>query len=210
MLAPFLRLLLAFACALLTGWVQAAPSADTGHARASLLVHAPEGVKPGSTVWLGLRIEHQPHWHTYWRNPGDSGLPTTLAWTLPAGFAAGDIAWPTPKQLPLGPLMNYGYDGDLLLPVRLTVPATHRGTPASLKLRADFLICEEVCIPEFAELDLVLQAAPQAEHAAMFERAFAAMPRLDSSARASARLDGQALHVSRVPRGSSRRSLREA
>lgn len=195
MLAPFLRLLLAFACALLTGWAQAAPSADTGHARASLLVHAPDGIKAGGTVWLGLRIEHQPHWHTYWRNPGDSGLPTTLAWTLPAGFAAGDIAWPTPKQLPLGPLMNYGYDGDLLLPVRLTVPAAYQGGPAPVRLRADFLICEEVCIPEFAELYLLVQAAPQAEHAALFERAFAAMPRQGTGARASARLDGQALLI---------------
>lgn len=195
MLAPLLHLLLAFACALLTGWAQAAPSADTGHARASLLVHAPEGVKAGGTVWLGLRIEHQPHWHTYWRNPGDSGLPTTMSWTLPAGFAAGDIDWPTPKQLPLGPLMNYGYDGDLLLPVRLTVPATYKGDAAPLKVRADFLICEEVCIPEFAELDLPLPPAPQAEHAALFERAFAAMPRQDAGARASARLEGQALLI---------------
>jgi thiol:disulfide interchange protein DsbD len=191
----FVHLLLAFACAFLTGWAQAAPSADTGHARASLLVHAPEGIKAGSTVWLGLRIEHQPHWHTYWRNPGDSGLPTTMSWTLPAGFSAGDITWPTPKQLPLGPLMNYGYDGDLLLPVRLTVPATYQGGAAPLKLRADFLICEEVCIPEFAELDLLVHAAPQADHAALFERAFAAMPRLDAGASASARLDGQALLI---------------
>jgi len=195
MLARLLHLLLALTCALLMGWAQAAPSADTGHARASLLVHAPEGVKPGSAVWLGLRIAHQPRWHTYWRNPGDSGLPTTLSWTLPAGFAAGDIAWPTPKQLPLGPLMNYGYDGDLLLPVRLTVPAAHKGGPVPTRLRADFLICEEVCIPEFAELDLLVQPAPQAEHAALFERALAAMPRTDSGARASARLEGQALLI---------------
>jgi len=195
MLAPFARLLLVFACALLSGWAGAAPSVETGHARASLLVHAPEGVKAGGTVWLGLRIEHQPHWHTYWRNPGDSGLPTTLAWTLPAGFNASEIAWPTPKQLPLGPLMNYGYDGDLLLPVRLTVPADYAGAPAPLKLRADFLICEEVCIPEFAELEILLPAAPQALHAPRFERAFAAMPREDAGARASARLEGGALLI---------------
>ena len=195
MLAPFARLLLVFACALLSGWAGAAPSVETGHARASLLVHAPEGVKAGGTVWLGLRIEHQPHWHTYWRNPGDSGLPTTLAWTLPAGFNASEIAWPTPKQLPLGPLMNYGYDGDLLLPVRLTVPADYAGAPAPLKLRADFLICEEVCIPEFAELEIVLPAAPQALHAPRFERAFAAMPRDDAGASASARLEEGALVI---------------
>ncbi|MCC2973641.1 protein-disulfide reductase DsbD [Massilia sp. IC2-476] len=195
MLAPLVRLLLAFTCALITGWLHAAPSAETGHARASLLAHAPDGVKAGSSVWLGLRLEHQPHWHTYWRNPGDSGLPTTLSWTLPSGFAAGDIAWPTPKQLPLGPLMNYGYDGDLLLPVRLTVPAGYAGGDLPLKLRADFLICEDVCIPEFAELDLVLKAGPETTHAALFERAFAAAPRTEPGAKASARLDGQALVI---------------
>ncbi|MCC2957622.1 thioredoxin family protein [Massilia sp. IC2-477] len=203
MLAPLVRLLLAFTCALITGWLHAAPSAETGHARASLLAHAPDGVKPGSTVWLGLRLEHQPHWHTYWRNPGDSGLPTTLSWTLPSGFAAGDIAWPTPKQLPLGPLMNYGYDGDLLLPVRLTVPAGYAGGDLPLRLRADFLICEDVCIPEFAELDLVLKAGPETTHAALFERAFAAAPRTEPGAKASARLDGQALviEVAGLPAG---------
>lgn len=146
-LRSFPAFLLALVLALHAGWGQAASSSETGHARASLLVHAPGGIQPCLEVWLGLRIEHQPHWHTYWLNPGDSGLPTTAAWTLPAGFAAGDIAWPTPKQLPLGPLMNYGYDGDLLLPVRLTVPPGYRGGPIPVKLRADFLICEEVCIP---------------------------------------------------------------
>ena len=69
----------------------------TPQVRAELVAHAPEGVVAGKPVWLGLKIEHQPHWHTYWKNPGDSGLPTTLEWTLPAGVAAGEIQWPTPK-----------------------------------------------------------------------------------------------------------------
>ncbi|WP_354675267.1 protein-disulfide reductase DsbD domain-containing protein [Cupriavidus alkaliphilus] len=68
-------------------------------------------------MWLGLSIQHQPHWHTYWKNPGDSGLATTLSWQLPDGVRAGDIEWPTPQQLPVGPLMNYGYEGQVLLPV---------------------------------------------------------------------------------------------
>jgi DsbC/DsbD-like thiol-disulfide interchange protein len=56
---------------------------DTGQVRAELLAHAPQGVAPGATVWLGLRLQHAPHWHTYWKNPGDSGLPTELTWTCP-------------------------------------------------------------------------------------------------------------------------------
>ena len=70
----------------------------TERVRAELLAHAPQGVAPGQTVWVGLQIRHQPQWHTYWKNAGDSGLPTTLQWTLPAGLTAGDIAWPLPQQ----------------------------------------------------------------------------------------------------------------
>lgn len=188
-------LLLAFVLVFHAGWAQAAPSAVTGHARAELLVHAPDGIKPGAAVWLGLRIQHQPRWHTYWLNPGDSGLPTTFAWTLPAGFAVGDIAWPTPKQLPLGPLMNYGYDGDLLLPVRLTVPSEYQGGAVPVKLRADWLICEEVCIPEFAELDTELGPAPASAHAALFKRAFDAAPVQVPGLEAAARLENNALVI---------------
>ncbi|KFI08385.1 protein-disulfide reductase DsbD [Massilia sp. BSC265] len=191
----FAAALAALVLALHAGWTQAAPSAETGHARASLLVHAPSGIQPGAEVWLGLRIEHQPHWHTYWLNPGDSGLPTTTAWTLPAGFTAGDIAWPTPKQLPLGPLMNYGYDGDLLLPVRLTVPPDYQGGPVPVKLRADFLICEEVCIPEFAELDTKLSPDPVSTHAALFQRAFDTAPVESPGLKAAARIENNALVI---------------
>ncbi len=136
----------------------------TPQVRAELIAHAPEGVAAGKPLWLGLKIEHQPHWHTYWKNPGDSGLPTTLAWTLPEGMQAGDIQWPTPKRLPIGPLMNYGFEDTLLLPVTVTVPAGFSGQTLELKLRADWLVCKEVCIPEGG--DFVLQLPAQAATAA--------------------------------------------
>ncbi|MCE2657691.1 MAG: hypothetical protein LW854_05500, partial [Rubrivivax sp.] len=63
---------------------------QTDQARAELVAQAPGGVAPGQPIWLGLKIEHAPHWHTYWRNPGDSGLPTTLQFELPAGFSVGE------------------------------------------------------------------------------------------------------------------------
>ena len=113
----------------------------TPHVRAELLAHAPEGVGPGKPVWLGLSLQHAPHWHTYWKNAGDAGLPTTLVWQLPAGVQAGEIAWPTPKQLKLDPLMNYGYEDALLLPVPVTVAAGFSAPAALVKLRADWLVC---------------------------------------------------------------------
>ena len=76
----------------------------TDEVRARLVAHAPDGVSPGKPLWLGLLIQHAPQWHTYWKNPGDSGLATTLSWELPAGTSAGAIEWPTPKRLPIGPL----------------------------------------------------------------------------------------------------------
>ena len=126
----------------------------TAEVRAQLIAHAPDGVQPGSTLWLGLRIEHAPKWHTYWKNPGDSGLPTTLRWTLPAGFTAGEIQWPTPARQPIGPLMNYGYEGTLLLPVPVQVPADFKAPALDVQLRADWLVCKEVCIPEGGEFAL--------------------------------------------------------
>ncbi len=176
----------------------AAPSAvvTTPQVRAELLVHAPQGVAPGQPLWLGLKIDHQPHWHTYWKNPGDSGLPTTLGWTLPPGFAAGDIAWPTPQQLPIGPLMNFGYEDTLLLAVPVTVPADFSGQALDMQLRADWLVCKEVCIPEGGDFALSVPAqAASSGHAALFEAAQAALPQAVEQARATASVEADALTV---------------
>jgi thiol:disulfide interchange protein DsbD len=83
-------------------------SLETPRVRAELVAQAPEGVQPGQTLWLGLLITHQPEWHTYWKNAGDSGLATELNWQLPAGLTAGQIQWPVPEALRVGPLVNYG------------------------------------------------------------------------------------------------------
>jgi thiol:disulfide interchange protein DsbD len=189
---------LALAAALLAGVsamsglaAQAAHAATatvrTEQVRAELVAHALEGVVAGKAVWLGLRIEHQPHWHTYWKNPGDSGLATSLAWNLPAGFSAGEIVWPTPKQLPVGPLMNFGYEGTLLLPVPVTVPADFRGASLTVRLEAQWLVCKDVCIPESGNFALEIPAqAATVTHTALFDAARAATPRSVAGVRAQA------------------------
>jgi thiol:disulfide interchange protein/DsbC/DsbD-like thiol-disulfide interchange protein len=119
---------------------------------------------PGQTATVALRLAIRERWHTYWQNPGDSGLPTTVAWKLPAGFTAGPIQWPAPKALPAGPLVNYGYDGEVFHLVDLAVPAgLPVGAPVTLAARADWLVCEDVCIPEGADLTLTLPVATSAE-----------------------------------------------
>ena len=148
---------------------------NTEQVRAELLVHAPQGIQAGQTFWLGLQIEHQPDWHTYWQNPGDSGLPTRLQWQLPAGLQAGDIAWPLPHKFPIGTLANYGYEGRLLLTVPITVSADFKfpaNAPLNLQLQADWLVCRKECIPQEGQLALGLTSATaQTPHAAWFEKA---------------------------------------
>jgi len=162
---------------------QGAPSAvlTTPHVRAELLAYAPQGVTPGQPLWVGLQLQHQPQWHTYWKNAGDSGLPTELRWTLPAGVAAGDIAWPAPHKIPVGSLANYGYEDTVLLPVPLTVAQDFRPAPLArsltVKLQASWLVCRLECIPEegsFA-LDIPLQGST-ALHGGAFQAAFDAQP----------------------------------
>ena len=131
---------------------------STERVRAELMAHASDGVVPGKPVWVGLQLIHQPEWHTYWKNSGDSGLPTQLQWTLPAGVTAGDIAWPVPKKIAIGNLANYGYDGTVLLPVPLTIAPDFKpplfASDLEVKLKASWLVCRKQCIPEDGEFAL--------------------------------------------------------
>jgi thiol:disulfide interchange protein DsbD len=149
--------------------------------RAELLAHAPDGFTPGKQVWVGLQLTHQPQWHTYWKNSGDSGLPTQLEWKLPAGITAGEIAWPIPKKIPIGTLANYGYEGTVLLPVPLTVSPDFKPSllgDVDIRLKAQWLVCKQECIPEEGDFAMKLPArSTTAVYAKAFEEALAANPR---------------------------------
>jgi len=131
----------------------------TEHAEAEL-VAASDALEPGRTTLVALRLKAKPGWHTYWRNPGDSGQPTSIAWRLADGFSAGPIRWPVPQRMPVGPLANYGYEGEVLLASEIRVPQG-AGGPATLGARARWLACDpDHCIPEEADLVLALPVAP--------------------------------------------------
>ncbi len=154
----------------------------TGQVRAELMAHAPDGADAGMTVWVALQLAHQPEWHTYWKNSGDSGLPTVLQWTLPAGVTAGEIAWQTPRKIRIGTLANYGYEGTVLLPVPLTISSSFKPTLLSseidVKLKAAWLVCRKECIPEEGEFALKIPVkGSTALNSAAFEAAFAAQPK---------------------------------
>lgn len=129
---------------------------QTGHIEVEL-VSQEAGAAPGATVFVALRQKIQPGWHTYWRNPGDAGDATRIVWTLPPGWSAGDIVWPTPEKSRVGPLLDFAYTGEVLLPVPISVPADARvGQVVTLKAAAAFLVCEQVCVPEDAVVTLTL------------------------------------------------------
>ena len=134
----------------------AAQPVNTGHVQAELVAES-QGIAPGQTIHVALRQQIEKGWHTYWRNSGDSGEATRITWTLPTGWQAGAFTWPAPRQLPVGPLMNYGYEGEVLLPVAITAPATAQpGQTIQLAAKAQFLVCAEICVPEDANLTLAL------------------------------------------------------
>jgi thiol:disulfide interchange protein len=173
----------------------------TEQVRAELMAHAPQGVASGKTVWVGLQLTHQSGWHSYWKNSGDSGLPTVLDWVLPAGVVAGDIAWPLPKKIALGKLINYGYEDTVLLPVPLTITSDFKPSllnpDITVRLKANWLVCRQECIPQDGEFSLRLPLqVSTALNAAAFDAALAAQPALLPTDKASRiAIQGQTLQL---------------
>ena len=128
------------------------------HAR---LVAEDKAVTPGGSITIALEEKIAEGWHTYWKNPGDAGAPTEIAWTLPPGWTADPIQWPRPKRLPVGPLMDYGYEGTPWLLTRITAPADTSGTGA-IKAHVTWLVCKQICIPEEATLNIDVPVGPAA------------------------------------------------
>ena len=188
----------ALASVLLTGASLAAP-VRTPHVEAELVSERTAFV-PGQTTTVALRLKMADGWHTYWQNPGDSGLPTTLAWKLPPGVTAGPIQWPAPEALPAGPLVNYGYEREVLLLTDVKVPRdAPLGEPLTLGAKAEWLVCRETCIPEDVQLDLVLPVAERADPYPQWGKAIAAtrdaLPAAAPGWLAAARGDGQKVVV---------------
>jgi thiol:disulfide interchange protein DsbD len=124
------------------------------------LVAEDKAIAPGGTITVALEEKIAPGWHTYWKNPGDAGAPTDIQWTLPPGWKAGAILWPRPKRLPVGPLMDYGYEGTPWLLTTLTAPPDAKG-PVSISAHVSWLVCQQICIPEDATLILAMPVDPQ-------------------------------------------------
>ena len=180
-MTPLRALILALAFLVLPGAAVAGEIVRTENVEAELVAEAVT-VAPGATVTVALRQKIRDRWHTYWENPGDSGEPTRIDWTLPEGWSAGPLQFPWPKRVPVGPLVNFGYEGEVWFLTTLTVPASAvPGSSVTLAGDATWLVCEEICIPEEAALTLTLpvgtETVPDPAAADAFAAARAKLPR---------------------------------
>jgi len=177
----FAKWLLALIGALIFGSAAHAGASDGPKVEVELIAPM-RSITPGRPFQIGLKERIRKNWHTYWKNPGDSGEPTRITWDLPNGFSASPINWPIPKAIPYGPLMNYGYSDEVLLPVTITPPDVIDERSITIKGKADWLVCERICIPETQDVSITLPIAPSgseglpSRHASLFNDAERVMP----------------------------------
>lgn len=177
------RLLILLALLLAPAAAGAVETPPVSSPRATVtVISAVEAVAPGQPFRIALRQRLAPGWHTYWSNPGDAGAPPEMTLSLPEGAEAGPLGFPTPERIPYGPLVNFGYEGEVLFPLTVTPPATLRpGEAFTLEANASWLVCEKICIPEEGVFRLTLPvsgtAVPAAATAELMRRAEAALPR---------------------------------
>jgi thiol:disulfide interchange protein DsbD len=144
-----------FAC--LAAVSAAAAPVRQPHSEVELIAER-SAVAPGATLTVALRLRMEPGWHVYWKNPGDSGMATSIEWTLPEGATPGPIQWPAPIRLDVGPLTSYGYESEVLLLTDIAIPDTAvAGAALPVEARADWLVCKEICLPASANLALTVR-----------------------------------------------------
>ena len=163
---PLLALLAGLGLAGLPAALPAQVGDDTSPHSEARLIPEVTSIQPGTPFTVAVFFEMDPGWHNYWRNPGDTGLPTTIDWTLPPGFEAGEIQWPTPSRIAYFPLVDYGYSGEVALLVAITPPQelAPQGT-VTLEALVEWLVCKEICLPAYAELRAEVPVSPETPRA---------------------------------------------
>jgi thiol:disulfide interchange protein/DsbC/DsbD-like thiol-disulfide interchange protein len=135
---------------------------NTGQANARIVASS-GSVMPGDSLWIAVEIDLPEGWHTYWRNPGDSGAPPTLDYSLPSGVTLGPIRWSKPELISFGPLINIGYKNSAVFAQRMTVSDQFGEETLPITLKGRWLVCADVCIPESGELGLTLPVGMSSE-----------------------------------------------
>ena len=143
----------------------AALTARAAHTHVQLLVSA-DVAKPGDTIWAGVDLKMDAGWHTYWKNPGDSGIATTIKWDLPPGVSAGEVRWPLPEKLPPTEVTTYGYENEVMLLVPLTLATNLNAGPIVLKADVSWLECEQQCVPGSTNIEVALTIGSETKSSA--------------------------------------------
>lgn len=152
------------------------------------LISEKSAICAASTFYVGLAIKHDKGFHTYWKNPGIVGVPTTLKWTLPEGFKASAIEWPYPELTKMADYPCYGYERDTLLLVKLTAPASISTNSVKLIATAQWMCCADNCFPGFTTLNLTLPVkttAQSGEHQRRFTDTIKELPTTNHTLQAS-------------------------
>jgi len=188
----------ALALVFLCNSVALAQASKPKHAHISLISDQTAMTGSGAQ-WVGLRFQLDPGWHIYWTNPGDSGEPPTIAWQLPTGFEAGDLQFPVPHRIRDHGLTDYGYEGDVVLLSKLTLPAGATSNKAEIGADVKYLVCREVCVPGKDHVSLSLSSGQSAMSSAdveLMRGAHARLPQpLPSGVRVSAVLRGDGITI---------------
>jgi DsbC/DsbD-like thiol-disulfide interchange protein len=180
---PSLSFVLYFLFAASMPALAASSSVDADHVQVQLIV-LPQGLNRGEAANAGLYFKIEPGWHIYWKNTGDAGLQPHVQWTLPQGITVGTLQFPAPKRLPLGPLMDFGYEDEVLFPLKLSVTETVKPGPAVLHASGNWLVCQTSCVSGRAELELSreiydhpVKSLPLASDATIFKRFIGKLPK---------------------------------
>jgi thiol:disulfide interchange protein len=196
----FLAPLMALAMLILGNGHGYASTAKTDNVAAQLEADVTT-IAPGETFNAVLKMDIRKHWHTYWLNPGDAGEPTRINWSLPEGVRAGDIIWPVPRTVALGPLINYGYMNEAVYIVPIQTSADlPPGQTLNFSAHITWLVCEDICIPEDGQFNFSVQTGAQTSlnpvWSKVAQKALAETAKPDTSIKTGATLNGETLTYS--------------
>ena len=158
---------------LLAGVAQAAPPSPHVHIR---LIPENTNITPGQTMLVGVEETIDPGWHTYWVNPGDSGQAPVIKWNLPEGFTTGDLKWPVPEKMAIGPTVEYGYQNKVTLLQEVTAASKFAKGPLKVSASVEILVCKDICIPEISTQEFVFNNNTATDNSDIINAAFDKTP----------------------------------
>lgn len=176
----------------------------SNHVKAQLISEV-KSIKPGQAFCVAVRLVMEKDWHTYWRNPGDSGSPTEIKWDLPEGFISGNIQWPYPQKFETPPLVSFGYKDEVFLLTEIKVSErVNPGSKARLRANVDWLVCKEVCIPGRADILIeipVKNETPEIDErwAGLFKKTREKLPKIYSDWKISASIKQNQIFIQIAP-----------